>query len=145
MTKKLCSLIFCLVVVSAQLFIPTAALAAAGDVATSYDAGAPANICGGGFVAFTASATSAALNCGKTFPNNHTVTVIVTGAPAGCTVNLQGDIGGANFADISGNQTCTSSITFHVASRPVGSIKINLSALSGGTAPTVTAFYGGVK
>lgn len=134
-----------LLILAVQLFMPTAAIAAAGDVATSYDVGAPGNICGGSFVAFTATGTTAILNCGKTIPNNHTVQVVVTGGPATCTANLQGDIGGGLYSDLSGNQTCTSSITFHVGSRPVSSIKVNLSALSGGTSPTVSFFYMGIK
>lgn len=131
-----------LLILCVQMFMPTAALAAAGDVATTYSTETRTQCT---FVALTAVSATAFCDVGKTTPNNHTVMLVVTGGPASCTANLQGFVDGVTAGDLSGNQTCTSSVMFHVGSRPVNSIKINLSALSGGTAPTVTAFYLGIK
>lgn len=131
-----------LLILCVQLFMPTAALAAAGDVSQSFDNGL---ICGGNFVALTANSSTAALQCGKTLPRNHTLQVIVTGTPAGGTCNLDGSLDGVTWSSLSGNQTCTSSVMFHVDARPVYQIRLTLSAVSGGTSPTWTAYYGGVR
>lgn len=75
----------------------------------------------------------------------HTVQVVVTGSPAGCTVNLDGSLDGTHWFDLSGGQTCTSSVMFHVVSKPVFYVRGDLTALSGGTAPTVQVSYVGIQ
>lgn len=66
-----------------------------------------------------------------------TFSVITAGAPSGCTLKILGSIDGTNFFDLSGDQTCTSSLMFHIVDRPVRWMKGQLTALSGGTSPTV--------
>src|SRR5262249_52464376 len=70
--------------------------------------------------------------------HKHTVQVVVTGSPTTCSVQLEGtldDVTSASptWANISGSQTCTSSVTFHVADRAITGIRANLTALSGGS------------
>jgi len=71
----------------------------------------------------------------------HTIAAIVTGSPSGCTLHLEGSLDGTNWFDISGDQTCTSNLMFHVVNRAVAQVRMNLTALTGGTAPTVTGWY----
>jgi hypothetical protein len=71
----------------------------------------------------------------------HTIQAVVAGAPAACTINLDGSLNSSTWADISGPQTCTSSIMFHVVNRSVAYVRANLTVLSGGTAPTVRVTY----
>ncbi len=74
-----------------------------------------------------------------------TFQVVTTGGPATCTLNVQGSLDNINWFDLSGNQTCTSSLMFHVVNKPVQYVRINLSALTGGTSPTVTTTVFGEK
>lgn len=71
----------------------------------------------------------------------HTVQVVLTGGPGACTINLDGSLDGVHWFDISGAQTCTANIMFHVVNRAVPFVRGDLSALSGGTSPTVTVSY----
>jgi hypothetical protein len=71
----------------------------------------------------------------------HTVQIVLSGSPSGCTINLDGSLDGSHWNDISGSQTCTSNIMFHVVSRSVRFVRGDLTALSGGTSPTVTVTY----
>ncbi len=83
----------------------------------------------------------------------HSVELQVTGAPATCTFVLEGTNGdGINFLlgihnwfDLSGAQTCTSSVLFHVVNKPVMCIRPRLTALTGGTNPAVRMWYYGVR
>lgn len=75
----------------------------------------------------------------------HTVQINVTGGPATCTAKLQGSLDGVNFFDMNTAQTCTSGALFAVANLPVLFIRINLTTFSGGSSPTMTAFYAGVR
>lgn len=77
-------------------------------------------------------------------PKNHTIQLVVTGGPATCTAQLCGSIdGGTTWGSLSGDQTCTSSVMFHVDARPALMVKVSLSALTGGTSPTVMPIYVG--
>lgn len=89
--------------------------------------------------------TAVGTTSGFAVPSNsfHTVQVVITGSPSGCTINLDGSLDGTNWFDLSGGQTCTASVMFHVVNRAVLNVRANLTALSGGTAPTVTARYTG--
>ena len=94
---------------------------------------------------------------GTTIPVNvylaahkHTVQATVTGAPTTCNIQLEGTLdditsSAPNWANLSGSQVCTSTLTFSVTERPVTGIRVNLTALSGGTSPTVTIKYVGVQ
>ena len=96
------------------------------------------------FETLSSATTSTTFKVDQLTPSKHTVQVIVTGGPATCTISLDGSLdGGTTFASLSGSQTCTSNIVFHVVERPVDAVRINLSALSGGTSPTVVVRYVG--
>jgi hypothetical protein len=118
----------------------TMAFAAAGDVASSYvtQENAQAN-----FVALTAATNTATLDVGRALPSNHAVLAVVTGGPATCTISLQGTIDGVTWDTISSATTCTSSVYFYASGKPVSGIRANLTALTGGTSPTVTVYYVG--
>ena len=93
------------------------------------------------WTALTTTGTTALFSVpGYTF---HTVQAIVTGSPSGCTMHLEGSLDTVNWADLSGDQTCTSTVMFHVTSRAVAAVRVNLTALTGGTSPTVTIYYQG--
>jgi hypothetical protein len=76
-------------------------------------------------------------------PSSHTVTVVVTGSPATCTYSLKAASDGATFVDISGPQSCTSTVQFSVVNHPEQCVEGYLDTLTGGTSPTVTASYAG--
>ncbi len=96
------------------------------------------------WTALTATGTTSSFSIAAN--SNHTLSIVVSGGPSGCTVNLDGSLDSTHWFDLSGGQTCTSSVMFHVANRPVTFVRANLTALSGGTAPTVTVVYvGAVK
>lgn len=75
----------------------------------------------------------------------HTVTVTVSGAPATCTVNLDGSLDGVHWFDLSGPQNAAANTMFHVVDKPVTYVRGNLSALAGGTSPSVSISYMGVR
>jgi hypothetical protein len=77
--------------------------------------------------------------------DKHTVAAVVTGSPAACTVRLEGSVDGTNYFDLSGAQTCTSTTMFHVVDRVVVFVRVRVVTLSGGTAPTVTPTYLGIR
>lgn len=95
------------------------------------------------FTALTAAGTTATLSLPEA-DTKHTTQVVVTGAPASCTVHLEGSLDGTNFFDLSGAQTCTTNVMFHVVDKSVLYIRANLTALSGGTSPSVSITYLGV-
>jgi len=70
----------------------------------------------------------------------HTVQAIAGNTPATCTVNLDGSLDGANWFDISGGQTCTSNVMFHVVNRAVAYVRGHVTTLTGAGA-TVTISY----
>jgi hypothetical protein len=80
----------------------------------------------------------------------HTVQIATAGSPSGCTLHLEGTLdnppaSGSTWADLSGDITCTSSVTFHVVNRAVSGIRVAVTALTGGTQPNVTIKYAGVQ
>lgn len=99
----------------------------------------------GGVTAATATGTSNTVDVRFYAPRTHTFQVVVTGSPASCTIDLEGSLDNSNWFSLSGNQTCTSNVMFHVTDRPVVFVRGNLSALSGGSSPTVTVDYIGVR
>jgi hypothetical protein len=70
--------------------------------------------------------------------NYHTVQVIVSGAPSACTVRLEGSLDRVNWFDVSGTQTCTSNVMFHVDGKPLNFARINLLTWTGGTNAVIT-------
>ena len=94
----------------------------------------------------TLSATGAtiSINLGRT-PHKHTLQAVVTGSPDACAIQLEGSLDGSTWANLSGTQTCTSSVAFHVVDKPVTWIRANLTSLTGGTSPTVAIRYVGVQ
>ena len=99
------------------------------------------------FTAQTATGTTASLNLDKLniAPVDATAQLNVTGSPTTCTYQVEGSLDNVTWFDLSGGQTCTSSLMFHLDSKPVNYIRGNLTALSGGTSPDVTFIYLGVS
>jgi hypothetical protein len=74
---------------------------------------------------------------------NFTIAVTVTGAPASCAVQLQGSLDNVNWYSM-GSATSNTSGTavVNATSMPALWVRANLTTLTGGTAPTVTALIG---
>ena len=70
---------------------------------------------------------------------NYAVQVVATGSPTGITVDLEGSLDGTNFLEIG---TISAAGIFFVTDSPVKHVRANLTALTGGTAPTVTVLVG---
>lgn len=99
----------------------------------------------------TAVSTTPALDLFNTYrvtPHKHTIQVNTTGAPATCTMELDGTLdpplgSAAQWSNLSGSQSCAAAtLMFHIADKPVRGIRANLTALSGGS---VTVLYLGVE
>lgn len=87
----------------------------------------------------SATGTTAAFNVPGS--DVHTIAAIVTGSPSSCTMHLEGSLDGTNYFDISGDQTCTSNVMFHVTARAVALVRANVTLFSGGTSPTISITY----
>ena len=76
----------------------------------------------------------------------HTLSIVVTGAPAACTARLQGsNDGGTTWFNITASDiTCTSSIATTTVDVVALDVRFNVLTLSGGTSPTVRAHYAGL-
>jgi hypothetical protein len=70
--------------------------------------------------------------------NYHTVAVVVSGSPSACTVRLEGSLDKNNWFDLSGTQTCTSNVMFHVDGKPATYVRANLLTWTGGTNAVIT-------
>jgi hypothetical protein len=71
--------------------------------------------------------------------NGFTWSVVVTGSPTACVVNLEGSINdGTNWFTLDTSSATTSEMR-HVVNKDVQLIRANLATLTAGTAPTVTA------
>jgi hypothetical protein len=98
----------------------------------------------------SATGTTAAVDLGVA-AHRHTVQVVTAGSPTGCSIQLEGtlddifSVASPTWTNLSGSQTCTSSVTFFVSDRPVRAVRANLTALSGGSSPSVTVKYVGVQ
>ena len=95
--------------------------------------------------------TSTGASTAKAFTrliNHHAVQVDITGAPTAVTVTLEGSLDGATFRTIAthalsaGDLTATTGLFFDI-DMPVLFVKVNLTVLTAGTAPTVTVLYEG--
>ena len=101
--------------------------------------------------------TGTGASVSKTFDipiKNHTVQITVTGSPTAVTVDLEGSLDdpddGFTFFQIathpfSGPDITAQNAMFHVTDKAVTTIRVNLTVLTGGTAPTVTALYEGIE
>lgn len=69
---------------------------------------------------------------------NHTVSVVVTGSPSACTIRLEGSLDNSNWFDLSGSQSCTSSVMFHVYGKVEKYLRVNLLTWTGGTNAAVS-------
>ena len=81
---------------------------------------------------------------------SHTVQSTITGAPTAVTVDLEGSVDNVSFFQLASDPYQPGDLTaqgamFHVADKPVKFIRVNLTALTGGTSPTVTAVYEGFE
>jgi hypothetical protein len=75
---------------------------------------------------------------------SHTIQWIVTGAPAACTLDIEYSTDASSWSTVpGGSRTCTSGGSYSFPDVGYLFIGVNLSAFSGGTAPTITAVYQG--
>lgn len=96
--------------------------------------------------AATATGAGASVRLKKVV-QEHTVQALITGSPTAVTVSLESSlndgvtwnaIGTYPFA--AGDLTA-GSVMYHVIDKPAELVRMNLTSLTGGTAPTVTVFY----
>ena len=99
-----------------------------------------------GFGTLTATGTTSTFSVRDVAPAQHTIQANVSGSPASCSVQLEGSLdAGANWFNLSGAQDCSGGNTmFHVVTRPMDYVRLNVSAFSGGTSPKITLYYLGV-
>lgn len=77
----------------------------------------------------------------------HTVQVIITGAPTAVTVALEASLDNGVTWNSIGTQAFAAgdltagSLMYHVTGKAAELVRMNTTVLTGGTAPTVTAFY----
>ena len=77
---------------------------------------------------------------------DHTIQCTCTGAPTHVTVALEGSLDDATWYTLAEHDWVNEEIAaqtamFHVTAKVVRYVRLNLSTLSGGTSPTVTALY----
>lgn len=101
-----------------------------------------------GLPALTGLSAATATGAGAVFNlmlchGNFTMAVTVTGAPASCAVQLQGSLDNTNWYNM-GSATSNTSGTavVNATNMPAQYVRANLTTLSGGTSPTVTAVIG---
>jgi hypothetical protein len=75
----------------------------------------------------------------------HQIAWTVSGAPSGCTVSLDSSANGTSWTTggIIAGQTCTSNGTSSVTAASAAYIRINVTALTGGTSPSILVNYTG--
>lgn len=79
---------------------------------------------------------------GGRIPDKHEVVADVSGSPDTCTFQLKGSAtGSAPWIDLSGDQDCSSDMAVGVINRFFPYIRVDLSALSGGSSPSVVFTY----
>lgn len=81
-------------------------------------------------------------------PRNHTVQVTITGAPTAVTVDLEGSLDNVSWSSLASHIMSAGELSaglamFHVVDKPVRYVRNNLTLLTAGTSPTVTAIYEG--
>jgi hypothetical protein len=74
---------------------------------------------------------------------NWSMAVTVAGGPSGCAVQLQGSLDGTGWYSVGSATSNTSGTAVATAANtPARYIRANLTTLTGGTSPTVTALIG---
>lgn len=78
----------------------------------------------------------------------HTIQGMLTGSPSSVVIDLDGSLDGDTYYQLASHtvtaqELATDSFMFHVTSKLVRYVRLNLVTLSGGTSPTVTAIYDG--
>ena len=78
----------------------------------------------------------------------HTVQATFTGNPTAVSIILEGSLDEQTWYQLAVHNALGDDITnqqtmFHVTSKLVNAVRINLSTLTGGSSPTVTALYEG--
>lgn len=66
--------------------------------------------------------------------------MILTGTPTTATCSIEGSLDGINYFTYSTANLTQASVTLFMVDRPIRFVRANLSALTGGTAPTVTVW-----
>lgn len=91
------------------------------------------------------TATGASTEFVLTVPGReHTIQMNITGAPTAVTVDLEGSLDGVKWHQLATHPFSAAELTaesamFHVTNKPISRIRANLTTLTGGTSPTVTA------
>nr|BDD46000.1 hypothetical protein 10 [Gammaproteobacteria bacterium] len=92
-----------------------------------------------------ASSTGTGVHCSLGEPRaNHTVAVTITGAPSAVTIDLEGSLDGVNWVQLQTHTFDAGELSdekgmFHSVNTLVNHVRANLTTLTGGTSPTVTA------
>ena len=76
----------------------------------------------------------------STLPEMMSFQTVITGAPTGVTVTLEGSLDGTNFFLMDTTTLATGEIRF-ISYKPVMYVRAKLTVLTGGTAPTVTVLF----
>lgn len=97
------------------------------------------------FAALTVAGNTASVGPMDFVPTEHSVEVVTTGAPATATVQLEGSLDGVNFFPVGTAQAMAAGGLFSVTGVPLRYAQVSLTALTGGTSPTVTCSYLGVR
>jgi len=81
---------------------------------------------------------------------HHALSITITGSPTTIVVDLEGSVDGTNFVALgtktfsAGEKTAAFALLF-VIDKPVTYVQANVTTLSGGSSPTVTALHEGDK
>ncbi len=103
---------------------------------------------GAGLLPLSSLAAAAATGGGTPYDlgvchGNFSMAVTVAGGPSGCGVQLQGSLDGTNWYSLGSATSNTSGTAVATASNtPARYVRANLTTLTGGTSPTVTALIG---
>lgn len=90
--------------------------------------------------AAAATGTSDSITLRK-IPSKYSMQLIVTGSPTTLVVDLEGSLNGTDFiAVVQSTATASGSMTFNV-DEPIRYVRANVTAISGGTTPTVTVLF----
>ena len=72
-------------------------------------------------------------------PETWTVQTTTTGTPTTVTIDVEGSMDGETFHQVAQHTVSGTGDLFHVVNTPLRYIRLNLTTLTGGTSPTVTA------
>jgi hypothetical protein len=91
--------------------------------------------------AVTAPTTATVQNIGQA---SHILYYCVTGTPSALVIQLEGSFDGSTWAQLSDQGTAVTGCNVVEGGGYYPALRVNLVTLSGGTSPTVTAYYSGV-